>query len=606
MSPKIKVLDQLSVNQIAAGEVVERPLSVIKELIENSLDAQAQKIEISVEGGGDSFLKVKDDGGGIQPDDLSLAILPHATSKISSIVDLNTLETLGFRGEALPSIASVSRLSILSRPAEVLSGTEIEVEGGKFVSITEKGCSAGTTVTVRDLFFNTPARQKFLRSNNAEFGLISDMVSRLALARPDVAFTLLHPQNIVLNTPGKGNLLETIAAVLGNTTARKMVPVNYEDSQLKISGYISSPDYVRSSMNNVTFLVNGRVIRSQLLNQALKEGYYTFIHGGTYPLAVLALTMSPGDYDVNVHPAKLEIKFKEEKEISLKIAEAIRKALLADRPFRSSSIADQPLRTSPVTADINVRNQMIKETKSIQNPQQDWNQLKILYAPRSEGDVDEQLKTRPEEDKIHDLLPSKREREIVLFEELRAIGQVFNTYILCTNDRSLYVLDQHAAHERIKYDQLRTKLKNTEWSSQLLLIPETIDLSVQEESMLLEHFTTLRDLGFILEHFGERTYFLRGIPILQNLENPGKLFRAFLEEIITNHTVPKAEVLLEEWIFTLACRSAIKAKERLSLPEMDELIQQLGTALNPYTCPHGRPTIIEISRQELEKRFKRQ
>lgn len=647
MKPRIKLLDQHCINQIAAGEVVERPLSVIKELIENSLDASAKKVELSVEGGGTSFIRVKDDGHGILPDDLRLAVLPHATSKISSIDDLNTLQTLGFRGEALPSIASVSRLSILSRTGEELSGYEIQVEGGSLISATELGCPIGTTVTVKDLFFNTPARQKFLRSNSTEFGLISDMVSRLALARPDVSFTLRHPNNLILNTPGKGNLLETIAAVIGNQTARKMIAVSHEDQNLKVSGYISPPDLVRSSMNGVTFLVNGRVIRSQLLNQALKEGYYTMIHAGTYPISVLALTMPPSFYDVNVHPAKLEIKFKEEKELGTKLASIIRSTLLAEKPLRSLSFVsgentqfpfaqketkdkitqkglyqsekesniEHKRETNGIT-DTGTNNQEFNYQKAPSSSQNNWEQLQLLYSPWSQDNTGKENFPGEERQLTKEIAESDKtvfsygeragsERTPFLFEELRALGQLFQTYILCTNEKSLYIIDQHAAHERIKYDKLSEVIKQNKMSSQLLLIPETVDLTLQEESLLLEHFVQLREMGFIIEHFGERTYFLRGVPVLHNLENPGKIFRLFLDEILTNPMPPTREKLLEEWIFMLACRSAIKGNERLSIQEMDELIQQLGTTVNPHSCPHGRPTIIEISKQELEKRFNR-
>ncbi len=601
MNQKIKLLDQHSINQIAAGEVVERPLSVVKELIENSLDAAAKKIDIRVEGGGTSLITVKDDGYGIAPDDLRLAILPHATSKINSIFDLDNLESLGFRGEALPSIASVSKLSILSRTSKEVAGYEIKVEGGVFISGTETGSPYGTTVTVKDLFFNTPARRKFLRSNSTEFGLVSDMISRLALARPDVSFNLRHPDNLVLNTPGKGNLLETIAAILGNNTARQMVPVSYQNGDLKVNGYISKPDLVRSSINGVTFLVNGRVIRSQLLNQALKEGYHTLVHSGTYPISVLTITMPPSNYDVNVHPAKLEIKFKNEKEMAERITNIIRSALLADKPIRNISLTSKG-NLPPIPKDI----------KTSSN--NDWSQIKILYKPFTQsnkkqnitlGRVNKQGETIAEPNAISSYTEPVGQRSTVLFQELRALGQLFNTYIISTDEKSLYFIDQHAAHERIRYDKLNQQLKQNKMSSQLLLVPETVELTIQEENILFEYFAKLHEMGFIIEHFGDRSYFLRGVPILHNLENPGKLFRMFLDGILTNPIPPTPEKILEEWIFMLACRSAIKSNERLSIQEMDELIQKLGNCHNPFSCPHGRPTIIEIPKQELDKRFDR-
>lgn len=596
MNQRIRILDQHCVNQIAAGEVVERPLSVVKELIENSLDASAKNIEISVKDGGTSLIKVKDDGTGILPDDLRLAVLPHGTSKITSIEDLNALQTLGFRGEALPSIASVSKLSILSRASSETSGYQIQIEGGNVISFTEEGCPIGTLVTVKDLFYNTPARQKFLRSTATEFGLISDMVSRLALARPDVSFTLRHPNNLILNTPGKGNLLETIAAVIGHETARKMLPLYFEEENLKIVGYISPPDLVRASRNGITFIVNGRVIRSQLLNHAIKNGYHTLISSGMYPIAVLSLAISPFDYDVNVHPAKLEIKFKAEKELSEKIANCVRNTLLDNTPIRN------------ITPTSTGRIHTYKEDKNIYQ-KQDWEQIKFLYKPID--DIPKNVNTLKESKEIiAESIISTNETDTknnntFNFQELRTIGQLFNTYILCTNEKSLYCIDQHAAHERIRYNELSQQLKQNSIPAQMLLIPEIVDLTVQEEQILIEHLPRLQDMGFIIEYFGEKTYFLRSVPILHNLENPGNIFKLFLDEIFTYSFPPTQEKLLEKWIFMVACRSAIKGNDRLSIQEMDELIQKLGNTYNPYSCPHGRPIIIEISKQELNSRFNR-
>lgn len=615
MKSRIQVLDQQSINQISAGEVVERPLSVVKELVENALDADADKIEISVEGGGSPFIRVKDNGCGMQSEDLKLAFLPHATSKIRTIEDLDRLRTLGFRGEALPSIASVSKMSIVSRPYNEISGYEIQIEGGAILSLTETGCPPGTTVTVKDLFYNTPARRKFLRSNSTEFGLISDMVSRLAFARPDVSFSLRHPDNLLLNTPGKGNLLETIAVVLGNDTARKMLEVTYQDEKLKINGFISAPDLIKSTSNAINFMVNGRVIRSQTLNQALKEGYYTLIHAGTYPVSVLSLTMEPLEYDVNVHPAKLEIKFKEEKSLIEKIAKVIRETLVKGNPIREVSLSSKSKSDNSISAPNLISN---SNYNGYNLDKKDITQLSLLKledhnierypAGKQEGVQagDTLLKRKVEAPElIAESIDTNYSGDTLDFQELRALGQLFNTYVLCTDEKNLYIIDQHAAHERIKYDKLWTDFNNQAISSQLLLVPETVELSLQEESILLERFAELREMGFIVEHFGERTYFLRGVPLLQNLENPGKIFRNFLEEISSGNITPKPDKLLEEWIFMLACRSAIKSREYLSIQEMDELIQQLGLAINPYTCPHGRPTIIKFSKNELDKRFYR-
>ena len=630
MPPIIKILDQHCINQIAAGEVVERPLSVVKELVENAIDAGAKKIEISVEGGGQSLIKVRDDGCGMLSEDLKLAILPHATSKITRIEDLNDLRTLGFRGEALSSIAAISKLSIVSRRPEEAVGWEIRVEGGKLVSFTETGCAPGTVVTVTDLFFNTPARRKFLRSPNTEFGLISDMIGRLALANPDISFSLRHPQTPVLNTTGRGDLLDTIAAVLGNETARKMLPLEFKGNNIEISGFIGSPELVRNSRDGVTFIVNGRFVRSQLLYQALKEGYHTLIPAGTYPFAVVNLTMPPAFYDVNVHPSKLEIKFKEPKTLAAMLSDSIRNTLFKAKPIRPLYDDRSDYKDKDSVKGENLPNQIITEPQKVYHSGPkgggNWEQLKILYKPLENENpiglaaaiepqfrvnVDENCEIRIEMDKGVKVKGEPqnegqdRQAKQVNFEELRAIGQLFNTYILCTDDKDFYIIDQHAAHERIRYDDLRQQLNKNGVSSQMLLIPETVELTVREEQIMLEYFEKLHQMGFIIENFGDRTYVLRAVPMAQNLWEPGNLLIQFLDEILSKSFPPTQERLLENWIDMVACRSALKASAKLSLQEMDQLIQELGNRPNQLSCPHGRPTMISISKKELEERFNR-
>jgi len=627
LNTKIKVLDPHCVNQIAAGEVVERPLSVVKELIENALDASAKKIEVTVEAGGTPLIRIKDDGIGITRDDLQLSILPHATSKISSIEDLDNLVTLGFRGEALPSIASVSRLSIVSRTPQEISGYEIQVEGGNLISTSQTGCPPGTVVTVKDLFFNTPARYKFLRSNTTEFGYISDMVSRLALARPDVSFTLRHPNNLILNTPGKGDLLETIAAIYGNDIARKLIPLSAIDENLQMSGYLSPPELVRSSNTAITFLLNGRVIRSPLLNQALKEGYHTLLPTGTYPIAVLSLKMSPSTYDVNVHPAKIEAKFRSEEVVRDTLSRVVSDTLRIAKPVRN--LFTPPKDKTPTITIKGHSDKTFNNEKIATANESNWEQQKILYrrSPHSWEQTKKSNEVPQEREALsNDIVFSENQKDRfevaetgaytqntpktdkkneLSFQELRPIGQLFTTYLLCTDEKSLYIIDQHAAHERIRYEELLVSFKQNKLTSQLLLIPQTVELTIQEEQILLQNLPHLQEMGFIIEHFGERTYFLRGIPVLDHLNNPGKIFRMFLDQMIHQPIHPKQERLFEEWIFMIACRTAIKGHDTLTIPEMETLIQRLGNTNNPLSCPHGRPTVIEVSKKELENRFKR-
>ncbi len=619
MTHPIHVLDEHAANQIAAGEVVERPLSVVKELIENALDAGASRIEISVEGNGVPLIAVSDNGHGIPSAELPLALLRHATSKLTHIEDLNTLRTLGFRGEALPSIASVSLMEISTRSQNELSGAVLKVQGGQQMHISDAGRPEGTTVTVRDLFFNTPARRKFLKSVNTEFGLISDMVSRLALARPDVAFTLTHPQNVVLKTPGRGKLLEAVAAVLGNDIARRLIPVSFDNGNWKLAGYVSPPDLVRSTRQGETFIVNGRVIRSSLLSRSVNEAYHTLIPAKLNALAVLQLSLPPAEYDVNVHPAKMEIRFAREQELAQFISDGIRKILRAHHSpttleFASSAAKIRPGEklivrgTSDVRPDLMSRPTLLtnKHLRADINNLKDLLELTDLRANKDLSvnektiDVDYCLNSTNAEKARVEPVPSALE-----LINVWPLAQVFNTYILATDGSNLVIIDQHAAHERINYERLLKQMKKEKPGCQELLIPVPLEFTVQEEQLLLEHLWTLREFGFILEHFGSRTYLLRGIPDNIQTGEGEYLIRQFLEMVLKTAHTPSFDSLREEWVYLIACRNSIKAQENLSLLEMEQLLAQLNRTENPFTCPHGRPTIVQISKAELEKRFYR-
>ncbi len=696
MTPSIRVLDEHSANQIAAGEVVERPVSVIKELVENALDAGARRIDIVVEGNGVPFMQVRDNGSGIESNELPLAILRHATSKIVKIEDLNNLVTLGFRGEALPSIASVSRMEITTRPPQQEAGTYFKLEGGKQIELRETGCPAGTTISISDLFYNTPARKKFLRSTNTEFGLISEIIGKLALARPDVAFSLAHPQQLILKTSGNGNLLECVGSILGNDIAKKLIPVSFSNDLWILTGYISPPDLVRSTKQGETFIVNGRIIRSAILSRALKDGYDTLIPNKLFPISVLHLKMSPSEYDVNVHPTKMDIRFNKEKELIKFISEGIYRTLLDNRPVMSFSFPElrQKYTTTPwsLASKLNDKNPDPLSARSSSNIDSDKPSHKlesaqklspITRSPRSEFKLDdsevpkeslpyaylnekypdgqyliselssnvglfkdsitedenlpsvkplvEELDLSTEKpdlrtkETINSMQESKHMQEsrpikaICLFpvepvtnqssysflHDLRPLGQVFNTYILATNDKVLMIIDQHAAHERINFEKVKSAAKSENGASQLLLIPIPMEFSLQEEQVLLEQLLHLRDMGYVLEHFGPRTYLLRGVPAITGSLSPDALLREFIEHCIQHAVAPTYQQLLENWYYMIACKESLKAKECLSLSEMEQLLVQLSKTENPYTCPHGRPTIIELTQSDLEKRFYR-
>jgi DNA mismatch repair protein MutL len=646
----IRILDQHSANQIAAGEVVERPVSVVKELIENALDAKAKQIDISVEGNGLPLIKVRDDGCGIGPEDLPLAVLRHATSKISSINDLDQLLTLGFRGEALPSIASVSRLEITSRPHDRISGSCLTIEGGQQHAIRETGCPTGTTVVVRDLFFNTPARKKFLKSSNTEFGLISDIISRLALARPEVAFTFTHPRQILLQTSGRGSWLNTIGEILGNDIGRRLIPVSANSGNWSLEGYISPPDLVRSSKQGETFIINGRYIRSSFLNRALAAGYHTLIPAKLYPIAILHLHLPPSDYDVNVHPTKMDIRFRDEKGLAGFIQEEIKQTLLQNRLIKPLFSGTSP---GPKIDATNLTKSPVKlitpqQISTILNPDKypsspqhtqksehvlvDHVQESSAAAPNlTKSEEYTHLTLNPVQEKTSgQALPLNQEQDqkqvkplsqeteqdsaglfpnelqsLGPLQEFRPLAQLFNTYILATDSKVLMIIDQHAAHERINYERLLKKAKQDQSASQQLLIPIPLELTLQEEQALLEHLWSLTELGFIIEHFGPRTYLLRGIPAYTGPYSGEELLREFLDQVLIKTHTPEIEQLLEEWIYLLACHESIKAKDNLSMVEMEQLISRLNQTENPFTCPHGRPTMIQMTAAELNKRFYR-
>ncbi|WP_088227670.1 DNA mismatch repair endonuclease MutL [Desulfosporosinus sp. FKB] len=665
MTSAIHILDSHSANQIAAGEVVERPVSVVKELVENALDAGAKHIDISIEENGVPLIRVRDDGKGMSEEDLPLAVLRHATSKITRIQDLDYLQTLGFRGEALASIASVSTLEIVSRPETEISGISYTLTGGGEGILQEVGCPAGTSVTVRNLFFNTPARLKFLKSKATEFGLISDTVGRIALAHPTIAFSLAHPTQRVLQTSGRGDLKETMGAIFGQSIARQLIVVDAQSQDWRLEGLISPPDLVRKTKQAQTFMINGRVVRSSFLSNALEEGYRTLIPVKLHPLVALHLHGSPSDYDVNVHPAKMDVKFKNEQELASFITKTIYQTLLKSQPLPSfgrpmesvlrtqanTVVQGKPIRivTAPYNSPQNsahqareeIRENQVRKDPSIPKallPEKEAEPIvsEDQGSSRSPVNVEstaEAKKTFPRQRNLFSddnvtLIPPvfSEDREIPKNREegtndsatmdkadndshslsrFWPIGQLFNTYILATDSDVLLLIDQHAAHERINYERILAEVKARKQESQMLLIPIPLELTLQEEQMLIEQMWILREMGFVLEQFGNQTYLLRGVPVQTGSVPADELLRQFLEEILQKNTSPSFDQLLKEWIYLLACKESIRAKDCLSLLEMEQLISRLSQTENPYTCPHGRPTTIKITRAELEKRFYR-
>lgn len=609
--PKIRILDSDTANKIAAGEVIERPLSVVKELVENALDAGADRIVIDIKDGGKTTITVSDNGCGMEPPDAEKAFLRHATSKISRAEDLFSISTLGFRGEALPSIAAVAKVTLLTRTPNSDVGVKIVVEGGTVVENEPIGCPVGTKVVVQDLFYNTPARKKHLKSAAAEAALISDMVSRLALSRPHVAMKLTSQNRVLVESPGTGKLLDAIAAVNGIQVARKMIPVEGEMPGIHLSGYVSKPELNRASRTHQTILINGRYVKSKMISDAIKDGYHTLMSYNRHPLAVLAIEVMPGMVDVNVHPTKMEVRISHEREliklITGVVQKAVRTPLSVPQIEQLSGKNTEELTTYSFAEnkpEQPASNQQVREEKQTEikpaSGAQEYtaeNKTEQATLPLKPPPVSQHTLKRAVEEPAQQMLSEAKDvLEGQRFPELFPLAQLLPTYILAQGAGGLYIIDQHAAHERVLFERYR-KQSEDEQDSQMLLVPVVLELSQQEVNVLTEHILTFRRLGFILEHFGGNTYLLRGVPAGFPPGEEG----AFFFDVLDTGTDHFNDALAAK----LACCSAIKAGQKLSHQEMQTLIGQMAELENPYTCPHGRPTMIQMSFQELAKRFKR-
>lgn len=625
MGNRVVILDEMTVNQIAAGEVVERPASVVKELVENSIDAGSTVIQIELEEAGLKQIRVTDNGSGMSAEDAQLALARHATSKIRAAADLLQVGTLGFRGEALPSIAAVSRLELTTRTPEMATAVRLVVEGGTICRIDEEGGAVGTQVIVSDLFYNTPARRKFLKSASTELGYIIDLVERLMLGHPAIAFQVKHQGRVILQSRGNNNLLEVISGIYGRETARAMMPVQLRQENLTIEGFVSQPSLTRSSRRWQTIFVNGRCINSRLISEAISEAYQTRLPVGRYPLVVLRLNIPPNQVDVNVHPTKMEVRFQHESQIQQLVVEGVSQALQAhqtaadfwanystethlpteEAKLTSLNTKNRDVRTAPVVELFShSRQQLI--TDEIIPAREDGQITGITSAFRIKDSSPWQV-AEPTVTSIN--VPEADAREPkpdapTRFCELIPLGQLKATYIIAIDSTGLYIIDQHAAHERVRYEQLQTVAQGAPSSSQGLLFPVTLELAGEDREVLLRHIIRLRDLGFIVEHFGGNTFLLREIPVF--LEGDARSYFLDLLELLREaQWKVERQRLWDEALKLAACKSAIKAGDLMTRPEMERLLEELDRVNQPYTCPHGRPTVFRLSLGELEKRFLR-
>jgi DNA mismatch repair protein MutL len=559
------VLSTHTAAKIAAGEVIERPASVVKELVENSLDAGASQVIVEVQDGGIRSIRVTDDGRGIQSDQVALAFHRHATSKIDDEWDLQSIETLGFRGEALPSIAAVSSVTLVTREAESAAGHRIKLSGSRVVEEGPVGCPIGTSVSVLGLFSRVPARRKFLRSPNAEGARIGELMSRLAMAFPGVRFRLVANGKESLNSPGNGSLLDVLAAIYGTKVGQALLEVEVEDDGYNVTGFVSPPTLSRANRSHITFLVNRRWVQSRLLSIAVEQAYHGLLMQRRYPIAVLNLNLPAEDVDINVHPSKREVRFTREDRAFQAVQRAVRSVLVVNSPVPDVSLERLVPSSSPHPAP----------TPTIS-----------LKAPTPTSD-------------------EGRQESIVSSESLarlRVMGQMGDVYVVAEGPDGLYLIDQHAAHERVLFEQVRDAVREGVRESQALLEPASVELTYTQQELARESREALEQYGFVLEEFGERSYLLRGVPSALNDSDPAQGLREVLDLMSTEFRLMERR---DGIAASIACHGAIRAGKSLGTQEMTELVRQLEGAENPNTCPHGRPTMIRLSVQHLERQFGR-
>lgn len=693
----IVLLDDLTINKIAAGEVIERPASVVKELVENSIDAGATNINIEIKNGGISYIRITDNGKGIMPDDMEMAFERHATSKIRNASDLETVTSMGFRGEALASIAAISKVEMISKTEENEIGYKVNVQAGKIINKEETGCSKGTIITITDLFFNTPVRYKFLKKDFTEAGYIEDVITRIALIHPEIAIKLTNSGKTIIQTSGNGDIKSVVYGIYGKDVADNILEVNYQYEDIKVTGVIGKPVIARSNRGNQIFFVNKRYIKDKTLTSAAEQAFKGLLTIGKYGFLILNIEMSPSKVDVNVHPAKLEVRFQDENTIFKAVYHAIKETLLKgelvpeDKPveikrqetivtpgeteikkesikfsdllqkmvskkeekevedpfeYKANPIAEiysnkygvreeeesYKIQNKQITEETAEEDELSKMDTQVINTQEinekimgkitELDNLKIeensknfeeMYAktfgnlPKTENKEEpkDETKVKTEELEMAEKISMFDNMKDKTIPKYKFIGIAFATYIIIEIDNELYIIDQHAAHERIMYEKIKKNFYSEgEKDSQLMLLPDIINLTHKEMDIAKENIPVFEKAGFMLEQFGENTIKLTGVPNICIDLDTKQLFLETLDEINTVARTAKQEIE-EKFIATLACKSAVKANMVLTKDEVDNLMKQLLVLPNPFTCPHGRPTAIHLTKNDIEKKFSR-
>lgn len=615
--PNIAILNQETIDKIAAGEVVERPCSVVKELVENAIDAGSTAITVEIKEGGISFIRITDNGCGIERDQVAVAFYRHSTSKIRSAEDLLTVKSLGFRGEALSSISAVARVELITKTYDELTGTRYVIEGSKELSNEEIGAPDGTTFIVKDLFYNVPARRKFLKTAQTEGSYISDMVEKLALSHPDISFKFINNNQTKLHTSGNGNRKDIIYHIFGREISSSLLEVKHECEYFKVEGFIGKPVITRGNRNYENYFINGRYVKSNILSRAIEEAYKNFLMQHQYPFTVLYFTFF-SELDVNVHPTKMELRFDNNNEIYVELCDTIY-AILSHKEM----IPEVPVDSTPAPKKIvheykepipepfekrrinevraaesrSVYGQSVTSTVknySATEPAAKAPETSTAYEPAQVVTGTQQ--TLGDYDKVFLTESSKKQFSI--------IGQLFKTYWLIEFEDKLYIIDQHAAHEKVLYEKTMARLANKDFTSQRISPPIVMTLDARECEMLEKYRPQIEQFGYEVEHFGGKEYMISAIP--DNLFNIDMkdLFIEMLDDF-SNSTGRQTPDIITEKVASMSCKAAVKGNDKLTLPEINKLIDELLSLDNPYNCPHGRPTIISMSKYEIEKKFKR-
>lgn len=660
---RIIVLDENTSNKIAAGEVVEKPASVVKELVENSIDAGATSISVDIKNGGISYIKITDNGSGMDEDDVEIAFERHATSKIKRAEDLDSVITMGFRGEALASIASVASVELMTKTAASTYGMYVYIRGGVFQDVRQTGCPVGTTFIIKDLFFNTPARYKFLKKDSTEAGYISDTISRIALGNPDISFKLTNGKTTLIHTPGNNDLKSVIYSIYGKELIKDLVAVEYADEKIKISGYVGKPEAARSNRNYQSLYINKRYVKSKMVSYSVEQAFASILMKNRFPFFVLNIDINPVLVDANVHPAKTEVRFADESNLSRTIYMAVSNALTTggslfnpvsvpnkDRElFKFTGNSQNKVEYLQKEIELNkqedykkaeevrlftkaleplAKTEVNKASMSLEKPQTDTSSFTFTKSEEYNVRQPQEVTVEVKQEKTTELNNNSEvikeadfseEVAAVLSEDdgevntenlhpeladMKYIGQAFSTYILLQSNDELVMVDQHAAHERIIYEKLRVKFDSQENTTQLLLEPVVIQLQPFELDAVKSKHELLKGIGFVFEDFGNNSIIIRGIPYMVGDCSPRDIFIELTQKL-QESIRPVSTPLADEIIHTIACKAAIKANKKLDEKEVHQLLIELSKTGRRYTCPHGRPTVIRLTKYEIEKMFKR-